>query len=386
MNPNPSMRVLHVYRTYFPDPPGGLQEAIKQICLATSSFGVQTKVFTLSPDPSPKKVQIDNTEVTRSRSWAAPASCDLGGLDAFVQFSILVKWADVIHYHYPWPFADVLRLGVARSKPSVMTYHSDIVRQQFLGLIYAPLMRRTLEGMSVVVASSPAYITTSPVLSQYVEPQKLKVIPFGIEDYASDSASEGGDATILARIDLGNKPFILALGVLRYYKGLHTLIEASHEIDGLIVIAGSGPEELALKSLANRLSTKNVLFAGQVSTEEKKALLSTCLGLVLPSHIRSEAFGMVLVEAAMFSKPMVCCEVGSGTSFVNIHGETGFVVPPESPRDLAQACNSLFNDQTAALKMGVAARTRYEQMFSGNTLGRAYNDVYREAIDAQKSH
>ncbi len=80
----------------------------------------------------------------------------------------------------------------------------------------------------------------------------------------------------------------------------------------------------------------------------------------------------------MFSKPMVCCEVGSGTSFVNKHGETGFVVPPESPCDLAVACNNLLNDKAVAVSMGAAARARYEKLFSGASLGRAYADLYRE--------
>ena len=122
------------------------------------------------------------------------------------------------------------------------------------------------------------------------------------------------------------------------------------------------------------------MFAGQVSETEKVALLRQCRALVLPSHVRSEAFGMVLVEAAMFRKPMVCCEVGSGTSFVNKHEETGFVVPPESPHDLAMACNNLLNDKAAAIRMGVKARARYKKLFSGVALGRAYADLYREVV------
>jgi glycosyltransferase involved in cell wall biosynthesis len=372
------VKVLHVYRTYFPDPPGGLQEAIRQICLATSVLGVEAKIFTLSPTPNPATIAAPEGQVVRSRSWAAPASCDLGGVDSILRFRELSAWADVIHYHFPWPFADVLRLAAAHSKPSVMTYHSDIVRQRYLKHVYGPLMRRTLRGMNAVVATSPAYALTSPVLTEIVPAQKLRTIPLGIVDYASKFTGDPINGDTLARLNLGKKPFLLALGVLRYYKGLHTLIEAAAEIDGTIVIAGSGPVELALKSQAARLNATNIVFAGQVSEAEKVALLRQCRALVLPSHVRSEAFGMVLVEASMFGKPMVCCEVGSGTSFVNSHGETGFVVPPESPHELAKACNALLADQSAAARMGVAARARYERLFSGPALGRAYVDLYNE--------
>ncbi len=373
-------KVLHVYRTYFPDPPGGLQEAIRQICLATSVRGVTNRIFTLSPTSEPRVIPSREGVIWRSRSWMAPASCDLGGLDAVMQFRALSNWADVIHYHFPWPFADVLRLLGARDKPSVMTYHSDIVRQKYLGRIYGPLMRNTLKGMDAVVATSPAYATTSAVLTQNVAARNLRTIPLGIVDYASGLTEDRTSDDILARLNLGVKPFVLALGVLRYYKGLHTLIEAANAIDGTVVIAGSGPEERALKSQTARLGYTNIVFAGQVTEAEKMVLLRHCRALVLPSHVRSEAFGMVLVEASMFGKPMVCCEVGSGTSFVNSHGETGFVVPPESPQDLAKACNALLHDQICAVRMGAAARVRYERLFSGEVLGSAYFDLYNEVI------
>ncbi len=89
---------------------------------------------------------------------------------------------------------------------------------------------------------------------------------------------------------------------------------------------------------------------------------------------------MVLVEASMFGKPMISCEIGTGTSFVNKDGETGLVVPPESPQALAQAMNMLLIDEAATQQFGRAARQRYETLFSGKVLGKAYahlyNDVY----------
>lgn len=373
-----NLRVLHVYRTYFPDPPGGLQEAIRQICLATSKFDIEPRIFTLTPHPAPREINAPEGKVIRKRSWAAPASCDLGGIDSLLKFRELSAWADVIHYHFPWPFADVLHMLGGRGKPSVMTYHSDIVRQRYLGYVYGPLMRRMLHSMSAVVATSPAYAKTSTVLTSDVTPDRLKTIPLGIVDYSNDVFAEGSDHDSLARLQLNDAPFVLALGVLRYYKGLHTLIEAANSIRATIVIAGSGPEDAHLKTLATNLGVSNVIFAGQVSNEEKIALLKHCCLLALPSHLRSEAFGMVLVEASMFSKPMVCCEVGSGTSYVNVHGETGFVVPPESPSNLADACNRLLIDEKLATQMGAAARSRYERLFSGDALGQAYADLYLE--------
>ncbi|MDD5249255.1 MAG: glycosyltransferase [Rhodocyclaceae bacterium] len=372
------VRVLHVYRTYFPDPPGGLQEAIRQIAVASRDFDVEPKIFALSPSPTPIEIERPEGTVVRSRSWAAPASCDLGAGGAFRLFADLSDWADVIHYHFPWPFADLLHMAVRPKALSIMTYHSDIVRQRLLGRVYAPLMGRMLRSMHAVVATSPAYARSSPVLSASDVAARVHVIPLGIDDR---SYPEKGDESILARLGLtSDERYFLFIGVLRYYKGLHALIEAAASVCARIVIAGTGPEENALKQQVQDHGARNVVFAGQVSDPEKVALLSHCYGFVLPSHLRSEAFGMVLVESAMFGKPMISCEIGTGTSFVNADAETGFVVPPEDPRALAAAMNRLLSDVALAEGFGKAARQRFDSLFSGEALGKAYASLYRQVV------
>lgn len=377
------MNVVHVYRTYFPDPPGGLQEAIRQIALATRGCGVEPQIFALSPTPEPACIERDEGRVVRARSWAAPASCDLGGVGALQRYREIVDWADIVHFHFPWPFADVLHLLGRTRKPAVMTYHSDIVRQKLLGAVYGPLMRRTLKAMSAVVATSPTYARTSPVLTANVSPRQLHTIPLGIADYRDAPRRLALDRARPELAALAGKPFLLALGVLRYYKGFHTLIDAAVRIGAPIVIAGSGPEQERLHAQAERLGARNVVFAGQVSDDEKIALLAGCRALVLPSHLRSEAFGMVLVEAQMFGKPTVCCEIGSGTSYVNQDGVTGYVVQPECADALAEAANSLLTDDGLAARMGDAARARYDRLFSGGALGQAYGRLYREVAQGR---
>jgi rhamnosyl/mannosyltransferase len=372
------MHILHVYRTYYPDPPGGLQEAIRQICLALKPYGISSTIFTLSPRPVPQTIVRPEAGIVRCRSWASPASCDLGGPAAFATFRRLARKADVVHYFFPWPFADLLHLVQPYATPAVMTYISDIVRQQSLGRMYAPLMRYTLRHMHAIAAGSPAYAGTSAILSEPDIAAKTRIIPLGICETSCPCAC---DPAVFVRLGLDSqRPYILFLGVLRYYKGLHTLIEAAHSIDCPVVIAGSGPEEHHLRSLAAAQRSPNIIFAGQVSDAEKHALLKYCTALVLPSHLRSEAYGMVLIEAAMYARPLVSCEIGTGTSFINQHNRTGFVVPPESPHELAAALNALVHDPARARSLGRAARHRYEEMFSGSVLGKAYADFFRSAL------
>ena len=369
-------KVVHVYRTYFPDPQGGMQEAIRQLCLATKPCGIENSIFTLSPNPVPAELTYPEGRVLRSRSWAAPASCDLGGIDAIRRFRALAKSSDVLHYLFPWPYADLMHALARPETPAVLTYVSDVVRQRWLGKLYAPLMWRTLHSVKAIVANCPAYVETSPILSQPSIRDKVRVIPLGIveESYPAD-----GDDSVFARLGLeADEPYFFFIGVLRYYKGLHTLIQAAQKLKARIVIAGTGPEGERLRAQAEQLGVSNVLFAGHVSDAEKVALLKHCRALVLPSHLRSEAYGMVLVEASIFGKPLVSCEIGTGTSFVNAHEESGLVLPPEDHLVLADALNSLLRDKGLADSLGRGARARYERLFSGPALGRAYADLFRE--------
>lgn len=369
------MKILHVYRTYYPDPPGGLQEAIRQIAVSTRAFNVESRVFTLSPNPMPAEIQRDEARVIRRRSLAAPASCDIGGISSFLCFAEAAKWADVIHYHFPWPFADLLHQVVHPKVPAIMTYHSDIVRQRWLAQLYNPLMRQTLKSMVTIVATSPAYAQTSPVLSAPDIAPKVRVIPLGID---ASTYQKWEDASILGRLNLSNSElFFLFIGVLRYYKGVHYLIEAALHIKAKVVVAGSGPELAKLKVQAQQLGASNIIFAGQINDEEKVFLLRHCRALVLPSHLRSEAYGMVLVEASMFGKPMISCEIGTGTSFVNADGVTGIVIPPENSQALAKAMELLLENDALVSQFGDSARIRYQEMFSGEKLAHAYCELYR---------
>ena len=375
---NPS--VLHVYKTYFPDPPGGMQQAIRQVTLSTTAEGLKNTIFTLSPQPVPSLLVQPEAQIFRSRSWLAPASCDIGGTAAFADFSRLARDSDILHYYFPWPFADVLDAAINSSRPAVLTYVSDVVRQRVLGAAYRPLMWRTLRKMRVIVASSSAYVNSSSILSPPEIRAKVRVIPFGIEE---NSYPKHGDDSIIQRLGLeSGEPFFLFVGVLRYYKGLPFLVRAAKNIGARIIVAGTGPEGAKLHSLVTEMALKNVVFAGQVTEAEKISLIRQCRAVILPSHLRSEAYGMVLVEAAMLGRPLISCEIGTGTSYINLHEKTGLVVAPGAPEKLKEAMNILLKDDHLAARMGAAARERYEQNFSGTALGRAYAALFREVAQA----
>ena len=318
----PVLRILHAYRTYFPDSHGGLEEVIRQICLNTAPFETESRVLSLSQSPSPEAIRREEARVYRAKLSFEVASCGISW-DALGLFKRLVDWADIVHYHHPWPFADILHFYAKVQKPTLLTYHSDIVRQKVLRRLYAPVMNKFLNSVDRIVCTSPNYLATSDVLSRHSD--KVEVVPIGINE--SSYAKPSNAALAAAQAQYG-KDFFLFVGVLRYYKGLHILLDAIKDAPFHVVIVGSGPIERKLKLQAKNLHLTNVSFTGYVSDEEKISLFQLCRGVVFPSYMRSEAFGVTLLEGAQYSKPLISTEVGSGTSHVNISGETGLVVPP----------------------------------------------------------
>ena len=368
------MNVLHVYRTYFPTTQGGLEEVIRQICANTQHHGVTSRVLSLASTPPATPLVREEATVYIEKKHLEVSSCSIS-LSALRTFRELVDWADIVQYHFPWPFADVLHLLGHVTKPCILTYHSDIVRQRFLSFFYTPLMNRFLAAMDRIVCTSPNYFATSPVLSRFED--KVEVIPIGLD--SSAYFAEGRELQS-DRVETIGPPYFLFIGVLRYYKGLHILLEAMKGAPYRVVIVGSGPTERSLKEQASSLALDNVVFAGHISDGEKISLLKNARAIVFPSYLRSEAFGVTLLEGAMFSRPLISTEVGSGTSHVNIHQETGLVVAPGSAKALRRAMDRLYEDEALARRMGEAANRRYQALFTGKLMGERYFSLYQDVL------
>lgn len=353
---------------------------MRHVSLSTRRLGASTEMFVLSPHPSPPVLVRPEAAITRARSWWAPASCDLGGLQAFRVFRTLALRADLLHFHYPWPFGDLLHLLGRVDRAAVVTYHSDVVRQQLFDRLYGPLRRRFLGSVQAVIATSPPYALSSPVLRSLAGERRVVTIPLGLEESTVPGSADGDDEVELGPLldRVGQRPFFLFVGVLRYYKGLPHLIEAARRTGRHVVIVGDGPMRDEWRALADDLP--NVHFTGQVSEAVKYQLIRRSLAMVLPSHLRSEAFGVSLIESSLCGVPMISCEIGTGTSYVNLHEVTGLVVPPEDPASLAEAMERLAGDEALRDRFGRQARLRYEQLFSGDALGRSTLRLYGDVL------
>src|SRR5262249_13039827 len=160
-----------------------------------------------------------------------------------------------------------------------------------------------------------------PFLRRYAA--KCEVVPLGIDASRFAQADERQVAALRERY---GAPLLLFVGRLRYYKGLHVLLEALPSVRANLLIAGDGPEREHLEALLGVAG--RVHFLGDTPDEDLPALYRAAEVFVLPSHLRAEAVGLVQLEALASGVPCVCAELGTGTSYANRHGETGLVVPP----------------------------------------------------------
>ena len=368
------MRVLHFYKTYYPDSLGGVEQVIRQLCVGTTRLGVRNDVLTLTRDTSNLEFEFEGHQVHRVPLDFEIASTGFS-FRAIRKLARLARECDVVHYHFPWPFMDLAHFLARIRKPSLVTYHSDIVRQKHLLRVYQPLKHRFLQSVDTIVATSPNYLASSAVLDRYRD--KTRTITYGLDKATYPEP----DAALLDkwRAQVGDK-FFLFVGVLRYYKGLHILLDAVANSDYPVVIVGAGPIEQELKAHAERLGLTHVLFVGALDDADKVALLTLCYAVAFPSHLRSEAFGISLLEGAMFGKPMISSEIGTGTTYINIHEDTGLVVPPSDPQAFGEAMRTLWDKPEMAAAMGKRAAARYWELFTAEQMAASYKALYEELV------
>jgi rhamnosyl/mannosyltransferase len=83
----------------------------------------------------------------------------------------------------------------------------------------------------------------------------------------------------------------------------------------------------------------------------------------------------------MYGKPMISSEIGTGTSYINIHNETGLVVPPSDPLAFREAMRTLWENPVLAAQMGEKARARYQHLFTADEMGRKWAALYEELLE-----
>ena len=343
---------------------------------AEARRGDQVRVLVTSATPHTVRETRDGVDVIRAGRVFEVASTPVS--PAMVVEAASLE-ADVVNLHMPFPPGDLAARAVHGGPALVVTYHSDIVRQQRLLQFYRPLLQATLSSVDRIIVTSARYRDSSPFLRPRAA--RCRVVPLSV-DAARFTTLDPAEIARLRHLWPG--PVLLSVGVLRYYKGLHLLLEALPALDATLVIVGAGPEEDRLKRLAHDLHVADrVHFAGNVPDADLPSYYQAADVFVLPSHLRAEAFGTVLIEAMAAGLPLVTAEIGTGTSEVNEHGRTGFVVAPNDPSALARAIGVLLADQGLRERFGQEGRRRALVEYAPALMAERTAAVYAEAIAAR---
>ena len=151
-----------------------------------------------------------------------------------------------------------------------------------------------------------------------------------------------------------------------------------------LTLVGSGTLAKPLAALADELNvSQRIHFAGELDDAALVNEFARCDCLCLPSIERTEAFGLVLLEAMYFSKPTIVGNVeGSGMTWVCDDGVTGFHVEPKNETDLAAALQRLAADPELCHRLGVNGNDKFNRQFSMEQCALRMNALYLETIEA----
>ena len=365
------IKVLQIGK-YYPPRWGGMETVLKDIC-ETISPRVELSVVVANDKDCLEEERSAGFRLVRLPNWRTLFSQPITpGLWS----ALRREPAEIVHLHEPNPLALALYLLAGHRGRLVIHYHSDIVRQRKLKWLYRPILERGMRRAEAIIAGSQELIDGSKVLSKWRD--KCFVIPFGIDLRPFLSLNPAARKGSVARR-------VLAVGRLSYYKGFQFLLESMAHWEGELVLAGDGEMRGELEALARRLGlASRVQFTGRIDSAELLRCYREADVFCLPSCERSEAFGLVMVEAMGAALPVVSTDLPTGVRAVNRHGETGFVVPPADPKALAGAIRSLFSDEEKRLEMGLAGRARAQRLFSRDVMADSILRLYQAVLEAPR--
>jgi len=391
------LKVLHIGK-YFPPYTGGMETYLRDAITASSREGIdnvalvhQSEISFASHDEI-YQAGGRTVPVTRAAVWMRLLFTPISPTFPWLLSHLIKKHQpDIIHIHMPNASAFwALALPRARDVPWVIQWQSDVLASKHnWGLrlfytFYRPFERAMLKHAKVIIASSPPYLDSSLPLKDFRE--KCSVIPLGLDPSNLPDPPRSKSSTTHHR-DNTAPLHVLAIGRLTYYKGFDYLIRAVAELDDVQVhFIGKGDQEVALKALTKELGVNNkIVFHGQLPDHELVQQFASCDCLCLPSIERTEAFGLVLLEAMYFSKATIISDVpGSGMGWIVDDGVTGLKTTPGNIGELAAALRYLRENHDKIALFGRNGRSKFNQQFHIDQSTRALIRLYSGVLDARQ--
>lgn len=370
------MNILEVNKFYYPWI-GGVETIVQQIAEGLNKQdNVSVTVLCCQSEGGEVVEHINHVSVVRAHRFATLFKMPLS-ISFFEHFKYLSQKADIIDLHHPFPlgFLAALLFNTGKTK-LVVHYHSDIVKQKISGFLITPLLKAVLKRAVKIIISNPNLLTSSLLLKKYKD--KCVVIPFGV------NIEETNKLISLSRVadikkDYGE--FVLYVGRLSYYKGVEYLIKAMRGVDRKLIIIGEGPERQYLENKVREFNLQTqVIWLPPQPQSELINFFKAAEVFVLPSIYKSEAFGIVLIQAMASGTPVISTELRTGTSFVNLNEQTGYVVPPKDSEKLHEVIQRIILHPELRMQLGNAAKERVKQEFSLSSMLEKHKQIFRELI------
>jgi len=376
------LRVTMVNKYYYPPHLGGVETVVRDTSEGlVEHAGAAVRAIVCNESREHVEETIRGVEVLRlPRQFAlssAPVALSMPG--ALTAEMRRAEPPDVMHFHTPYPWGELSFLRARPDVPSVVLYHSDIVRQKRMLAAYRPFLERFLDKVDLIIASSPNMVEHSEFLAPRAE--KCRVVNFGLHvEHIADAPEVIARASELRAQHTGRK-IVLFVGRLVYYKGADVLVRAMADVDADLVMIGRGPLDGELREIAtaNGIADR-ITWLGPQDDDELAAWYHAADVFALPSVARSEAFGLVQIEAHAAGTPVISTNLTTGVPYANLDGITGLIVPVGDVSALATALTRLLTDDALRDRLGRLAKERALSEFTIPRMVDQTLAVYDEAI------
>ena len=381
------LRVLHVGK-YYPPYRGGMESFLADLVEQQRASGIDAHAI-IHGDPLPDDPPWLTRVPVQVTLVFAPIAL---GFPFALRRMIRDLQPDVLHLHMPnnaafWP----LVIPSARRIPWVVHWHSDVLISEWDALlktcyqIYKPFETKLLQHSEAILATSPPYMAASAPLQRWL--YKTVAIPLGLRPLDAATIEQAQTAPVAAWGDAQLR--ILSVGRLTYYKGFDTLISAAAGFPNVqLIIAGEGEQRKALEALIAKeradQGCANVLLAGQVSEAQKHALFNSCDIFALASRERTEAFGLVLIEAMQHGKPCIASDLdGSGMSWVVGQSGEGQCYAPDQVQAWKEAIRQALAAKAQLAQRGKVAQQVADAQFTIAQCERRIRQIYQSLQPAE---